>query len=202
MPLWRNWQTRWTQNPVVATPCGFDSHRRHRKSSIMMILLFIFVLIINTVKICLLLGEWWTFCYNRNMIIGIGNDTESISRVGQIVTRQENFMTTILTDAERRQASERHGKHYHEFVAGRFSAKEAFSKATGYGIGAKVHWHDIEILNEENGRPVMLVKNFPYAIHVAITHSGDFVNTVVVIERLTIWERVSLKLFPKRGVLS
>ena len=68
----------------------------------MMILLFIFVLIINTVKICLLLGEWWTFCYNRNMIIGIGNDTESISRVGQIVTRQENFMTTILTDAERR----------------------------------------------------------------------------------------------------
>ena len=101
MPLWRNWQTRWTQNPVVATPCGFDSHRRHRKSSIMMILLFIFVLIINTVKICLLLGEWWTFCYNRNMIIGIGNDTESISRVGQIVTRQENFMTTILTDAER-----------------------------------------------------------------------------------------------------
>ena len=85
------------------------------------------------------------------MIIGIGNDTESISRVGQIVTRQENFMTTILTDAERRQASERHGKHYHEFVAGRFSAKEAFSKATGYGIGTKVHWHDIEILNEEMG---------------------------------------------------
>ena len=202
MPLWRNWQTRWTQNPVVATPCGFDSHRRHRESSIMMILLFIFVLIINTVKICLLLGEWWTFCYNRNMIIGIGNDTESISRVGQIVTRQENFMTTILTDAERRQASERHGKHYHEFVAGRFSAKEAFSKATGYGLGAKVDWHDIEILNEANGRPVMLVKNFPYTIHVAITHSGDFVNTVVVIERLTIWERVSLKLFPKRGVLS
>ena len=135
------------------------------------------------------------------MIIGIGNDTESISRVGQIVDRKENFRTTILTDAERRQASKRHGKHYHEFVAGRFSAKEAFSKATGYGIGAKVHWHDIEILNAGNGRPIMRVKHFPYKTHVAITHSGDVVNTVVVIERLTIWERLSLKLFPKRGVL-
>ncbi|WP_349583061.1 holo-ACP synthase [Leuconostoc citreum] len=135
------------------------------------------------------------------MIIGIGNDTEAISRVGQIVTRQTKFMDSILTPAEREQALERKGKHFHEFVAGRFSAKEAFSKATGYGIGEKVHWHDIEILNEPNGRPIMQVKNFRYKTYVAITHSGDFVNTVVIIERLTILERLSLKFFPKRGVL-
>ena len=184
--------TVWVRLPPTAS----------QKSSIMMILLFYFYFNHEGDNPFTLLGEWWTFCYNRDMIIGIGNDTESISRVGQIVTRQESFMTTILTDAERRQASERHGKHYHEFIAGRFSAKEAFSKATGYGIGAKVHWHDIEVLNEANGRPIMQVKNFPYTIHVAITHSGDVVNTVVVIERLTIWEKVSLRLFPKRGVLS
>ena len=29
MPTWRNWQTRWTQNPVPARACGFDSLRRH-----------------------------------------------------------------------------------------------------------------------------------------------------------------------------
>ena len=29
MPKWRNWQTRRTQNPVLATECGFDSHLRH-----------------------------------------------------------------------------------------------------------------------------------------------------------------------------
>src|SRR6266481_10070519 len=29
MPTWRNWQTRWTQNPVLATVCGFDPLRRH-----------------------------------------------------------------------------------------------------------------------------------------------------------------------------
>ena len=84
-------------------------------------------------------------------------------------------------------------------LPGVFLRRKLFQKLLANGIGAKVHWHDIEILNEENGRPVVLVKNFPYTIHVAITHSGDFVNTVVVIERLTIWERVSLKLFPKRG---
>ncbi|MEX0380098.1 holo-ACP synthase [Leuconostoc sp. MS02] len=135
------------------------------------------------------------------MIIGIGNDTESISRVGIIVEQKNKFIDTILTENERQQAAKRKGKHYNEFIAGRFSAKEAFSKATGFGIGEKVHWHDIEILNAHNGRPIMHVKNFLYKTHVAITHSGDRVNTVVVIERLTIWERMSLKFFPKRGVL-
>src|SRR5581483_8965302 len=28
-PTWRNWQTRWTQNPVLARVCGFDPLRRH-----------------------------------------------------------------------------------------------------------------------------------------------------------------------------
>ena len=34
MPLWRNWQTRWTQNPVLAREYGFDPHRRHILGSI------------------------------------------------------------------------------------------------------------------------------------------------------------------------
>lgn len=33
MPLWWNWQTRWTQNPMVAIPCRFDSDQRHHKKS-------------------------------------------------------------------------------------------------------------------------------------------------------------------------
>ncbi len=34
MPKWWNWQTRWTQNPVVAIPCGFDSRLRHHTNYI------------------------------------------------------------------------------------------------------------------------------------------------------------------------
>ncbi len=45
MPLWRNWQTRWTQNPVVATPCGFDSHRRHTQSNRVVAFFLIFCII-------------------------------------------------------------------------------------------------------------------------------------------------------------
>ena len=30
MPLWWNWQTRWTQNPVVAIPYRFDPDQRHQ----------------------------------------------------------------------------------------------------------------------------------------------------------------------------
>ena len=30
--MWWNWQTRWTQNPVVVIPCGFDSHHLHQSA--------------------------------------------------------------------------------------------------------------------------------------------------------------------------
>ena len=33
MPLWWNWQTRWTQNPVVAIPCRFDPDQRHQNGA-------------------------------------------------------------------------------------------------------------------------------------------------------------------------
>lgn len=135
------------------------------------------------------------------MIIGIGNDMESISRVKAVVQRQPDFLTTILTPEEIKAAEKRSGKHYDEFVAGRFSAKEAFSKATGYGIGKQVHWHDVCILNASNGRPLITVKNFPYATRVAITHSGDFVSTIVVIESLNWWQRLWKKLLPQQGVM-
>ncbi|MCO6184431.1 holo-ACP synthase [Leuconostoc fallax] len=134
------------------------------------------------------------------MIIGIGNDTESISRIHGAIERRDNFLTFILTPNELAAASKRKGKHYTEFIAGRFSAKEAFAKATGYGIGNKVHWHDIEILNEDNGRPIMRVKDFPYTTHVAITHSGDYVNTMVVIEKLSLWHSIMHYFFKKREV--
>ncbi len=33
-PMWWNWQTRGTQNPVVAIPCGFDPHHRHQSRQV------------------------------------------------------------------------------------------------------------------------------------------------------------------------
>jgi len=41
------------------------------------------------------------------------------------------------------------------FVATRFCAKEAFSKAMGTGIGAQFSFQDLSVLNDELGRPVL-----------------------------------------------
>ncbi|MBC6498359.1 4'-phosphopantetheinyl transferase superfamily protein [Weissella confusa] len=62
------------------------------------------------------------------------------------------FIDVILTPAEREVFDKRKGKHQMEFLAGRFSIKEAYSKAIGTGIGGDVHWHDLEIVPNESGQ--------------------------------------------------
>ncbi|MBS9335299.1 holo-ACP synthase [Fructobacillus sp. M1-13] len=131
------------------------------------------------------------------MIIGIGNDMESISRIESVLNRRPNFLSTILTPAEQEAAKKRTGKHYLEFVAGRFSAKEAYSKALGTGIGKKASWQDITILNAPSGRPIISVRGQNNALSVAITHSGDYVATVVTIESLSFLEKIKKKHWEK-----
>ena len=51
MPLWWNWQTRWTQNPVVVIPCGFNSHHQHQtRFNIFVKAGFLFTWNNNTIK--------------------------------------------------------------------------------------------------------------------------------------------------------
>ena len=40
MPAWRNWQTRWTQNPVPSRACRFDPGRRYKELRCYFILVF------------------------------------------------------------------------------------------------------------------------------------------------------------------
>lgn len=123
---------------------------------------------------------------------------ESISRIEAVLNRRPNFLSTILTAKERAAASKRTGKHYLEFVAGRFSAKEAYSKALGTGIGKKAAWQDIEILNAPSGRPTIQVRGQKGTLSVAITHSGDYVSTVVTIEELSWYEKLKRKHWEKK----
>lgn len=123
---------------------------------------------------------------------------ESISRIEAVLQRRPNFLSTILTPAEIEVAKQRSGKHYLEFVAGRFSAKEAYSKALGTGIGKNASWQDITILNAPSGRPLIRVKGQKHALSVAITHSGDYVSTIVTIERLSWFEKIKKKRWENR----
>ncbi|MDR3189679.1 MAG: alanine racemase [Lactobacillaceae bacterium] len=120
------------------------------------------------------------------MIYGNGIDAQEISAVEGTASRQPRFIDTILTANERAIFDSRKGKHQWEFLAGRFSLKEAYSKAIGTGIGKAVSWHDLEILYDAKGAPLMTKhpKQATLLAHVSISHTGDSVHTSVILEDL------------------
>jgi len=128
------------------------------------------------------------------MIIGIGTDLLEIDRIRRTLDGPAGarFMEKLLTPSEREQAEERKGR-LAEFVAGRFAAKEAVSKAFGCGIGRYVTFHDIEVLAEENGRPACIISaaslerlGLPETVrvHLSITHSETMAAAYAIAERI------------------
>jgi len=115
------------------------------------------------------------------MIKGIGLDIIEIQRVRKIVVSQPKFVDRILTDNEQKVYVRLSGNRQLEFLAGRFAAKEAFSKALGTGIGKEVGFLDIEIINDERGKPVIR-KPFNHGVHLSISHSKEYAAAQVIIE--------------------
>jgi holo-[acyl-carrier protein] synthase len=117
----------------------------------------------------------------KDMIVGIGIDIIEIERIEKMIEGQPKFIERILTEKERRVACSLKGKRRSEFVAGRFAAKEAYSKALGTGIGKEVSFLHIEITNDERGKPVLLA-NTNHTIHLSISHSREFAVAQVILE--------------------
>jgi holo-[acyl-carrier protein] synthase len=115
------------------------------------------------------------------MIIGTGIDIVELRRIEQLLSRQPKFVDRILTEKEKEYFQLLNGKRKVEFIAGRFAVKEAYSKAVGTGIGKQVSFLDIEIINDERGKPV-LYGGMDHIIHVSISHSSDFAVAQVIIE--------------------
>lgn len=85
------------------------------------------------------------------MIFGIGCDIIEIRRMSSIIERYgDKFLNKVFTKQEIILNKSRNNYFYY---AKRFSAKEAYAKATGYGIGRVIRFQDIEILNDKNGAP-------------------------------------------------
>jgi len=86
------------------------------------------------------------------VIIGIGTDLCEIGRVQRALERHgERFARKILVNAE----LDRFRQHRKPaaYLAKRFAAKEAFSKAMGTGIHFPVNWHNVSVENARSGRP-------------------------------------------------
>ncbi|OJF91642.1 holo-ACP synthase [Alkalibacterium sp. 20] len=116
------------------------------------------------------------------MIVGIGLDIVEINRIEKAYIRRESFAERVLTSKEREVFSELKGKRKVEFLAGRFSAKEAFSKALGTGIG-EIGFLDVEILPDSLGKPMVTQSPFNGSVWVSISHTGSIAVAQVILEK-------------------
>ena len=107
------------------------------------------------------------------MIIGTGIDIIEIDRIENAIKRWGNgFIKHIFTDAEIEYAQKR--KHPAQHYAARFAAKEAVYKAIGNN--PNINWKNIEILNDENGKPYCVFKNRFYKnkILISLSHTKNY----------------------------
>ena len=114
-----------------------------------------------------------------------GIDLLKIERIKKIYLSYGNrFLKKILTDKEIKEL--KNSKQISSKIAGKFSAKEAASKALGTGFANGVKHKDIEILNLESGKPVINVYgkvkqklNDIQSSSVSISNEDGFVVTIV-----------------------
>jgi holo-[acyl-carrier protein] synthase len=87
-------------------------------------------------------------------IIGLGTDIVNINRIKKIYSKYGNhFLDKILTEAEKKIEGKINRSKNIATIAKRFAAKEAISKAIGYGFSKGIHFKNIEIYNDKNGKP-------------------------------------------------
>lgn len=129
------------------------------------------------------------------MIFGVGTDLCDVRRIAATLARRgDRFAERVLGPREievfhaRRARVQERGVRY---LATRFSAKEAFSKAIGLGIRMPMTWRACEILNEPSGRPFIrlggpLAEWFAarrLSAHVSVSDESDYATSFVVVEQ-------------------
>lgn len=119
------------------------------------------------------------------MIKGIGIDIIDIKRIKKIIERYgDRFYTRILTEKEIEYCKSFSKPDLH--FAGRFASKEAYSKSIGTGVSKDFRWKDIEILNDERGKPYINHrvdnKYSKYKFEVSISHTDEYACAVVTCE--------------------
>ena len=129
------------------------------------------------------------------MIYGIGTDVCDVRRIRASLERHgERFALKILSDAEFatwQQRSMRWPERGVRYLATRFSAKEAFSKAVGMGMRMPMTWRHCEIAKAASGQPHIVLHGELKAwfearqlsAHVSVTDETDYAASFVVVEQ-------------------
>jgi len=125
------------------------------------------------------------------MICGMGIDLVENSRVEKIVKKWgDKFINRIFSDEEIKYCDKHVNASIHYGV--RFAAKESFLKALGIGLGMGVKLSDIEVINDENGKPSLnlygeaknqIKKRKITKVHLSLTHTKNYSTAVVLLEK-------------------
>lgn len=122
------------------------------------------------------------------MIHGIGTDIIEVSRIEANIRKHgQKFLDKIFTHAEQAycKSFRKSGRNF----AGKFAAKEAVVKALGTGLTQGLNWLDIEILNDRQGRPYVVLSD-PFKelfqeplIHLSISHCHEYATATAIWEK-------------------
>jgi len=128
------------------------------------------------------------------MIYGIGTDICDVRRIRASWEKHgERFVRRILSDVEYATWQSRHARWPERgvrYLATRFSAKEAFSKAVGMGMRMPMTWRSCEIGKLPSGKPVIVLhgalkawfESHDLVAHVTVTDESDYAASFVVVE--------------------
>ena len=129
------------------------------------------------------------------MIYGIGTDICDIRRIRASLARHgERFAQKVLSDNEMqtyRARSERWPERGVRYVATRFSAKEAFSKAIGLGMRMPMTWRLCEVAKLPSGQPTIVLHGLLKAwfeakgltAHISVSDESDYATSYCVVEK-------------------
>jgi holo-[acyl-carrier protein] synthase len=125
------------------------------------------------------------------MIFGIGTDIIEVQRMEDRLADNDALKQKIYTPAEQLYCDEGKVTRYQRFAA-RFAAKEAFFKALGTGYRYGMAFHEIEVMNDELGKPYIVLhgkvkeyleKEGVSVIHLTISHVKEMASAFVLLEK-------------------
>ncbi|MEM8733052.1 MAG: holo-ACP synthase [Planctomycetota bacterium] len=89
-------------------------------------------------------------------VIGIGTDIIECDRIDQMIEKHgDTFLHRVYTKEEIEYCQGRKASNQH--YAGRWAAKEAALKALGTGWAHGIQWTDVEVVNQQGGRPIIVL---------------------------------------------
>ena len=124
------------------------------------------------------------------MSVYCGVDIIEIDRIKKSIEELGSFKERVFTGKEIEYCDKRNKARYESFAA-RFAGKEAVLKALGTGLAEGLEWKMVEILNDEKGKPYVVLSQKALELYegigasdidISVSHCGSYAVAYVVIQ--------------------